>query len=326
MGRVSLMNKLLPIKPFKRETTKLLVYIFLVSLTSCAFVGENSKSKPLNSLYEELRFVSLSAVSINGYTLDWLAPARPTITNKSFPVGSGMVRFSRDGRYLIFADGRLFHVTDWKGRIMREIALPKPAQWDFQFTPDWKSVALVSWNQQNGFTKIEIITLPENKITVVKEGTLNLVPSHHVISWAVDSKHFIYEWGDNIFVRRADSSEEEQLLLKGRNPSYSPDGARIQFKSSRDGKITLYQLESKQITTVHYAPQNDCVWSPDSRSLICEDFSRSFSCRLEGMFSLVPALHVKFCVINIPEETMTTVQDYCGGIREEYGWLYTSSP
>ena len=145
-------------------------------------------------------------------------------------------------------------------------------------------------------------------------------PDHFFASWLGSSENFIYQSGENI--RYRDNTRDE-ILLRGREATSSPDGNMIVFKDI-SGLVWFYDLSNNTLRRTTVRCSDYCVWSPNGKQVLCLEARRTMSCTLSALLALVPATNVTFRVIDVKSGSALNIYRNCGGTFAEYGWLETS--
>jgi len=95
--------------------------------------------------------------------------------------------------------------------------------------------------------------------------------------WSPDDKQLVYEAGGDARMYDVEGNRS-RVLVRGRHPSWSPDGNRIAFLEDDGYYATGPSGIERQLLFKKIHPQSALSWSPDSRFVAFVSQSRFFEC------------------------------------------------
>jgi dipeptidyl aminopeptidase/acylaminoacyl peptidase len=196
--------------------------------------------------------------------------------------------FSPSGQRIAFAsfrfgDGEIF-VMDADGGNLRELTFSRAGDDDPAWSPDGSR--LVFESARGTFGESDVWAMGADG-----RGQTRLTDSPGFDgdpSWSPDARRIAFtsmrDGNREIYVMEATGADQRRLTFTGggvsdtdveavdQNPSWSPDGRRIAFDSTRDGQLEVYVMDAdgsnqRRLTT---SPALDAipVWSPDGRQIL----------------------------------------------------------
>jgi Ca2+-binding RTX toxin-like protein len=103
-------------------------------------------------------------------------------------------------------------------------------------------------------------------------------PTDLVDSWAPDGTRLLVDSAADVYAVDPDGGNRTRLTFDAAwdgHAAYSPDGTRIAFESSRDGRLRIWLMDADgsdpHLITANVEGANDPAWSPDGRELAFGD-------------------------------------------------------
>lgn len=172
-----------------------------------------------------------------------------------------------------------FYLLDMKTGALREVA-NGPAGYapHVRWAPDGRRLILQKRTDDTAeFWELDPSTRRETRLT-------NLAGVNGGLSYSPDGRWIAFRRDVDIWVMRADGSEQRQLTHdpeSAMGPIWSPDGRRIAFTSARDGGVPqIYVMDAdgkhlKQLTT-DAAGGAGATWSHDGRRIAYVSFQEGW--------------------------------------------------
>ena len=174
------------------------------------------------------------------------------------------------------------YVMDGDGRNQRRITINPTEDDNPAWSPDGKKIAFVS-NRNQGYIQIWVMDADGANPIRLTDGFWDARPD-----WSSDGKRIVYDfllnpenpdvWTRVIFVMDADGKNNKRLTNQdGASPSWSPNGRKIAFESSRSGRHSeIYVMEAdgrnQKRLTHDFGDNRDPAWSPDGRHIAYTGF------------------------------------------------------
>jgi len=137
-------------------------------------------------------------------------------------------------------------------------------------SPDNKNIAFLSDYKKGNAYSLFILNISTNKIwKLLENNTIYGEGYNFNISWSQDSNKIAYSDKEGYLNVINIRTKENNKLIRGYNPLFSPDGKKIIFSNSqyKPYKPLIYELSSKQIQKLDTGIYN-AIWSPDGKYLI----------------------------------------------------------
>lgn len=180
-----------------------------------------------------------------------------------------LLRWSPDGKKLVFSSSTRLHVVNADGSGLRRITGPKdeidigPA-----WSPDGRRVVFDS--QGDGWTDLGVVNMDGSGERQLAEGSYTTGDPAKVAggdAWSPDGQKIVYiDRRGHLAVMRPDGTERRRLsgaVFASGDPSWSPDGRKILF--SAKGEIAVVNADGTGRRLVGRGLQP--VWSPNGRRI-----------------------------------------------------------
>jgi TolB protein len=196
--------------------------------------------------------------------------------------------WSPDGRRIAFSAHGELAIVDPAGGIPRRLTHSAAVDFRPVWSPDGRRLAFFSQGPQ------ESVTLVRDDVMVIGtdgRGARRLVRApvqHPFLSWSNDGAWLVFAkagFGAPQLVLVDTRTSESRLLSQGRDPAFSPDGARIAFVRGTDNAHQLAVARpddgSTQVLYETTARLSEPAWSPDGRSVVVVVSDRNKRSQLE---------------------------------------------
>jgi Tol biopolymer transport system component len=193
---------------------------------------------------------------------------RRTLTNT--PSEEGAPAFSPDGRRIAFEtnrDGNFeIYTMDAEGhsptRLSNHAATDRSPAW----SPDGRRIAFLSDRDRRPNFDVYIMNADGSAVTRLTTSGTFWAPQ-----FAPDGKHLAVQGDRDIRVMNLDDKAVKRLTFEpqnGMSPSWSPDGSRIVFTSTRNGRLEIFTMgadgsSQEMLVSMPGASVLDPRWSPD---------------------------------------------------------------
>ncbi len=171
------------------------------------------------------------------------------------PSGAWEPTWSGDGKWIAFTSDYEIYKIKFDGSGLTNLTNNPAADYHPSFSPDGTRVTFVSERENN---TVEIYTMNAdgtNPERLTHSGFATMP------SWSVDSERITY-YCNGMCVMNVDGSHQGILLSDPKFTdlaTWSPDGTRIAFSSSRDGNLEIYVMnaDGRNVTRLTDDPAHD---------------------------------------------------------------------